>query len=165
ALETELRALEQQLAAAAGAGAALRDAIAAFLARLPGLEAAESRARLAALDRDLIGDLPRELERLATALDAQPFGAEDLPSELRERWIALDGSELIEIVPSEDVSQNAAAARFVEAVRTVVPNATGLPVVYEEASSTILGAFRTAFVTAAVVVTLILWLTLRSVKD
>lgn len=165
ALETELRALEQQLAAAAGAGAALRDAIAAFLARLPGLEAAESRARLAALDRDLIGDLPRELERLATALDAQPFGAEDLPSELRERWIAPDGSELIEIVPSEDVSQNAAAARFVEAVRTVVPNATGLPVVYEEASSTILGAFRTAFVTAAVVVTLILWLTLRSVKD
>src|SRR5690606_25510963 len=94
-----------------------------------------------------------------------PFGAEALPPELRERWLAPDGGELIEIVPREDVSDNAAAARFVSAVRAVVPNGTGLPVVYLEASDTIVGAFRAAFVLAAFAIVILLWFTLRSVRD
>ena len=45
---------------------------------------------------------------------------------LAERWLTSDGRELVEITPAEDVSDNAAARRFITAVHGVVPNATGL---------------------------------------
>ena len=60
------------------------------------------------------------------------FERDDLPPALAERWLASDGRELVEITPAEDVSDNAAARRFITAVHGVVPTATGLPVVYQE---------------------------------
>src|SRR5690606_1461162 len=72
---------------------------------------------------------------------------------------------LVEISPSENVNDNDAAARFVAAVRSVVPDATGLPVVYEEASRTVVGAFRIALALAVVLVTALLFVFMRSLRD
>jgi predicted RND superfamily exporter protein len=84
---------------------------------------------------------------------------------LTERWLASGGRELVEITPAEDVSDNAAASRFIGAVQSIVPKATGLPVVYQEASATVVGAFRLALLYAFIMVTLIIWLVLRDRKD
>ena len=78
---------------------------------------------------------------------AERFERADLPAALAERWLASDGRELVEITPVEDVSDNAAARRFIAAVQAVVPTATGLPVVYQEASATVVAAFERAFCT------------------
>src|SRR5690606_40861406 len=66
---------------------------------------------------------------------------------------------------TENVNENAAARRFVDAVRSVVPNATGLPVVYEEASATVVRAFQIAFAYAFVVVTVLRYVFLRRTRD
>jgi predicted RND superfamily exporter protein len=68
-------------------------------------------------------------------------------------------------VPAEDVSDNAAARRFITAVHGVVAKATGLPVVYQEASSTVVRAFALAMLYAFVMVTAIIWAVLRDLKD
>lgn len=117
------------------------------------------------LDRDLRSDLPAELEALDTRLSGRPFGIADLPEPLRERWVADNGHELVEFVPAEDLNDNAAAARFVAAVRAVAPRATGLPVVYQEASRTIVSAFIEALSYALIMVTVLLLVLLRRVRD
>jgi predicted RND superfamily exporter protein len=98
-------------------------------------------------------------------LRAAPFGRGELPPALSERWLTRDERELIEITPAEDVSDNAAARRFIGAVHGVVPRATGLPVVYQEASATVVGAFERALAYAFAMVSLIIWLVLRRTGD
>src|SRR5690606_10865140 len=128
----------------AGSVASARAASQVLLERLGAAAPADRERALHALDEDLAAGLPGELERLAAGLPAQPFDRDALPEPLRERWIASDGRGLVEIAPAADVSGNAAAERFVAAVRSVVPTATGLPVVYKEASATVVGAFQEA---------------------
>jgi len=167
-LERALVELDRTLdgGAANGAGtAALGAALDALLPRLADDDAGTRERRLAALDADVVGDLPTELARLERALDAEPFDIDGLPPALAERWVAPDGRYLLEISPTENVNDNAAAQRFVDAVRSVVPNATGLPVVYEEASATVVRAFQFALTYAIALVTLLLYVFLRRTRD
>ncbi len=164
-LERALAALGAGLPRHGGAAAELAGAIDALLGRLGRLGENEKRAALAALDADIAAGLPDELARLERALSAEHVDLESLPKALAERWIAPDGRRLVEISPSENVNDNDAAARFVAAVRSVVPDATGLPVVYEEASRTVVGAFRIALALAVVLVTALLFVFMRSLRD
>lgn len=143
----------------------LRSSVAGLLAALRDAPPGERDARLASLDRALTGELPHELERLAAGLDARPFGRSALPAALAERWIAADGRELVEITPRENINDNAAAKRFVSSVRAVVPSATGLPVVNQEASRTVVLSFQLALLYAFVMVAILLWIFLRRPRD
>jgi hypothetical protein len=147
------------------AAAELHDAVVELRAQLARAGPAERAAVLARLDEALTAGLPRELERLEAALGAAAFDRADLPEEVAARWLAADGRELVEIVPAEDVSDNGAARRFIAAVQSVVPTATGLPVVYQEASATVVGAFERALSYAFAMVALLILVALRNVKD
>ena len=120
---------------------------------------------LLALDAALTGDLPAELARLSAGLHAGKFDRAALPQTIADRWIASGGRELVEITPRENVSDNGTASRFIAAVRGVVPNATGLPVVYQEASATVVSAFERALLYAFVMVGVIIHLSLHGWKD
>jgi hopanoid biosynthesis associated RND transporter like protein HpnN len=134
----------------------------ATLAREP---PADAMRVLAALDTALTEDLPPQLARLASGLEARPFGRDALPPELASRYVGSKGQELVEITPAEDVSDNAAAHRFIAAVRGVVPKVTGPPVVYQEASSTVVHAFELALVYAFSIVSAIIFLVLRRWRE
>jgi len=167
-LERALVELDRRLDDIAGRGAGETELDAAVDALLAGLANGDDAARehrLAVLDAAIAADLPAELARLERALDAEPFGLDALPPALAERWIAADGRRLLEISPTENINDNSAASRFVAAVRSVVPNATGLPVVYEEASATVVRAFQTALAYAVVLVTVLLYVFLRRTID
>ncbi len=144
---------------------ALHAAAAELLERLEAGGDAARAATLRRLDESLTAGLPRELARLAEALRAERFDRDDLPSALAERWLARGGRELVEIAPAEDVSDNAAARHFIAAVHAVVPTATGLPFVYQEASATLVAAFERALLYAFMLVAAIIWLVLRDWRD
>ena len=148
-----------------GAVAELEHALAALLGRLEAAGEPERQRLLTALDADVAGGLPGELARLEKGLAAQPFERVSLPSALAERWIGPRGGELIEVAPRENVNDNEAARRFVEGVRSVVPSATGLPVVYQEASRTVVRSFERALAYALILVTALLFVFLRSFRD
>jgi hopanoid biosynthesis associated RND transporter like protein HpnN len=143
----------------------LHDASSALRRRLESLPESQQDSALVALDEALTASLPRELARLAAGLDARHVDRESLPDGLRQRWLAADGRELVQITSADDVNDNAAARRFIASVKSVVPHATGLPVVYQEASATVVGAFERALVYAFVMVSLIIFVVLRNAKD
>jgi hopanoid biosynthesis associated RND transporter like protein HpnN len=166
ALLAELRGLAERLAEKSSPSEAERRLAESLSRLLAGLgEGRQARERLVTLSNGLIGDLPAQLESLEEALQAEPFGKEALPPVMAERGLDDSGRALIEIVPAENVNENAAAGRFVDTVRAVLPSATGLPVVHREASRTVVASFRLALAYAFVLVSIILVVLLRSIRD
>ncbi len=119
--------------------------------------------RLALLERALFAWLPRLVDQIGQSLLAEPFGADDLPEALRSRWLSADGRARIEIRPAEDLRDQQARRRFVRAVQSVAPNASGAPVVMTEGGRAVIGAYRQAAVTAILAITLLLAAMLRQV--
>ncbi len=140
------------------AGAATR--LAAALARLR-----SSDAPLAEVEEVLLGRLPDALGRLGDALGADTVELGDLPASLRDRRLAADGRATVQIIPREDLRDQQARRRFVDAVRRQVPGLTGAPVTITEAGRAVVGAFREAAVYGVVLIVLLLLLVLRSARD
>ena len=145
--------------------APLHAAVAKLRATLAAEPPADAMRRITALDTALTEGLPPELGRLASGLEARSFGRDALPEELASRYVGTNGRELVEITPAEDVSDNAAARRFIAAVRGVVPKVTGPPVVYQEASSTVVRAFELALLYAFSLVSVMIFLVLRRWRE
>ena len=138
---------------------ALRDSIEA-------LPQSEQQAILARLDSELLRTLPAQLARVEAALSATgTISLEDLPQELLDRWVAADGTRLIEILPALDLTGIESSERFVSSVRSVVATATGLPVVYEEAGRTVARSFVLALTYALILVSVVLLVFLSRLSD
>jgi len=108
------------------------------------------------LENRLLTGLPGRLDALSESLEAEAFGLADLPRQLHDRNIAADGRALIEVVPQVALNNRDDVRGFVDAVRTVAPDAVGSPVVILEAGRTVLGAFALACVIAVGVIAVLL---------
>jgi hopanoid biosynthesis associated RND transporter like protein HpnN len=160
-----LRATAAALRAAAGADAgAAGDTARRLGATLDRLAAADPDARAAA-QRAVTTDLVRLLDRLRAAFSAQEVTRETLPPDLVRDWVAPDGRARIEVFPTGDSNDNAVIARFVAAVRTVAPQATGVPVIIVESGRTVVRAFLEAGLYALGAIFVILWIALRRPLD
>lgn len=153
----------------AGTGsAALRKAGHDLLDRLTAVRAAVEQGDAAILPRlrtVLLGSLPAQIDDLKTALQAHAVTAADLPPALVARWQSADGRRRIEIWPREKLDTPEAMTRFIAAVRTVAPDATGAPVAQVESAKSVVGAFRLAFASALIAITGVLLLLLRNLVD
>jgi hopanoid biosynthesis associated RND transporter like protein HpnN len=124
-----------------------------------------TRERLAVLDESVLSTLPRQLERLDAALHADVVTRESLPHELVERMVSVEGRHRIEVAPSEDLADDDALERFVAAVRSIAPGATGGAISVYESERAVVAAFRKAFVFAATAIALLLVCIWRSAAD
>ncbi len=165
ALRTAVLALGEALARLAeapgadpGTQAAARR-LAAVLAR------ADTPESLADVDQALTADLPPVLDRLRDSLTAGPVTLADFPAALRDRYLAPDGRARVEVRSALDARDPAELARFVDAVRAEVPEATGSPVLIRESGRTVLGAFAEAATLAFLGISVLLAATLRRVRD
>jgi hopanoid biosynthesis associated RND transporter like protein HpnN len=110
----------------------LRQEIERFLVRVD--SEPDPGPALAALEDVLLSSLPDQLERLRLNLEASAIDAEALPKGLVERMLASDGMARVQVFPAEDLGEQAAMVRFVESVRPIWPDITGLPVNLVESS-------------------------------
>jgi len=149
------------LAARPGATAAPAAHLAASFAAL----AAASPARREAVSAMLVPPLHLTLDKIRASLTASEVTRENLPEEIRRDWLAKDGRALVQVTPAGNGTDNATIARFTAAVRAEAPRATGLPVATQEAAKTVAHAFITAGILALALVSLLLWLVLRSVRE
>ncbi|WP_036252815.1 MMPL family transporter [Methylobacter sp. BBA5.1] len=69
------------------------------------------------------------------------------------------------ITPRKDLNDENNLREFVNEVRQLAPDATGLPVIYLESGNAIVQAFRQALISALAAIVLVLLLTQRSIKD
>lgn len=116
-------------------------------------------------EKRLLTALPGRLVALNQALLAGPVSLATLPVAIRGNQIAADGRAKVEAFPKHDLRDREALARFVAAVRTVTPDATGSSVVILEAGNTVVRAFWQAGIVSVVLIALILIVVLQRFRD
>ena len=138
-----------------------------FMAALDALMGGASGAAVALeeLEVRLTSTLPNRLDVLRQSLDAAPLMLEDLPPGLRERHVAVDGRAKISVYPTIGNPDREQLKRFVGAVRSIAPRATGSPVVIFESGTIVVAAFRDAALIALGAIALMLAVLLRRVRD
>jgi len=162
---TEIRDRLRALAAGTKDQGLRRDAeeMASAIDSLGGVDAPDTV--IADMQRRLLSALPQRLEYLRQSLMAEPVTIASLPKDLREREIAPDGRTRLEVYPRENLTDRHALRRFVDAVRTVAPNATGGPIIILEAGDAVVAAFRDAGIIAVSCIAVLLFVVLRNVRD
>ncbi len=137
----------------------LRKEIDAFVTGTP-----DERA-VASLRIGLLEHFPRLIDQLRDALEAGDVSVDDVPQGLKERYLAENGIARVEVTPAFSVETNSALRKFIDAVRTIAPDATDSPVVILEASQAVIDAILQAAATAGVLIIVLLFAMLRSIRD
>jgi hopanoid biosynthesis associated RND transporter like protein HpnN len=131
------------------------------------LEAASARGPgvLPALKANLSDGVKQRLDDMRMALNAQKVSLDNIPDDLKRDWVTADGRALVEVFPKGDARENSVLRQFVDAVRTLAPDATGTPVTIQESAKTVINAFLTAGIIAVVAIAILLLAVLRRVED
>jgi uncharacterized protein len=157
--------------------AACRDALQKFANAHPDAEtAAHLAAALSAavargpsivpvLDKALLSGLLYRLQLLGQLMQAKAVTLADLPAELRDTWIAPDGAARIEVFPKGNARDPGVLKKFVAAVHSIAPQATGTPVTIQESGRLISGAFVEAGVIAVAAIIVLLAVVLCRPRD
>jgi hopanoid biosynthesis associated RND transporter like protein HpnN len=105
------------------------------------------------------------LGQLKNALQAQPVSLASLPPDMVSSWKAKDGLMRVEALPKGDPNDNENLRNFASAVLAAEPTAIGGPVSILKSGETVVRAFILAGTYALVVISLLLWITLRRITD
>ena len=106
----------------------LQAALERYTAWLQGLPAQARKQALAALHSDLVRDLPATLQALSEALRGQAFTLQELPINVRNRWISSNQHYLVRAWPAAAIDMPALLHRL------QMPRLTGIPVLQQAAA-------------------------------
>ncbi len=151
--------LAEQVAGRAAGKTELQEAARLFAQKVR--EIPEASLRLRDLDRWLSAELFAGLRQLREMSHPVAVTQADIPVALRERYVSGDGAFLVRAFAREDLWEYPALERFIQAVTTVDPQATGKTFRTYEGLRQIQRGFAWACVYALGVVAFILWLDLR----
>ena len=164
ALETNLGAMLRVELAPQLANAAKR--LRAAVRRLREREAhTQSESRLKNLEDALIGSLPERLRILRASLVAPEIQLKDLPPDLIELMLGVDGRARIEVFPAGDLNDRQQLEDYVAAVQEVAPDTFGEGLVILETGRAVVRSLQQALLTAAVLIALLLLALWRNVAD
>ncbi|WFU38538.1 MMPL family transporter [Bradyrhizobium sp. CB82] len=104
-------------------------------------------------------------DQLRNAMQAEPVTLKSLPPDLVNAWKSKDGVIRVEALPRGDPNDNDTLRKFAAAVLAAEPTAIGGPVSILKSGDTVVRAFILAGVYALVVISLLLWITLRRFTD
>ncbi len=121
-----------------------------------------ARARAAQV---LMPGLSTLLDQARASLQPEPVSLKTLPPDLARDWVAPDGRARVSITPKGDSNNNGVLTRFIDAVTRAAPDATGAPVGIHEGGRTVASAFIEAGVLSFIIITLLLLIVLRRVRD
>jgi hopanoid biosynthesis associated RND transporter like protein HpnN len=132
------------------------------------LESADPAARQTLLDRlqaSLLDPLPAVIRDLRKSLEAEPVTFDNLPPDLKDRWVSPAGLYRLQIFPKQDLNDLDNLREFILEAQQVDPDVTDLPVTYLESMNEVITAFQQAFAIAFLATAVILLLVLRNIKD
>jgi len=161
ALNSTVEALRRTAGDGKGPGAVASKRLAEVLAKLAASNE-ETRNKAQAV---FVMPLKIVIEQLKLALQAQPVTLQSLPPDLVSQWRSKDGLIRVEAEPKGDPNDNDNLRNFANAVLAAEPTAIGGPVSILKSGDTIVNAFIHAGIYALVVISLLLWITLRRITD
>ena len=124
-----------------------------------------SESDVVQLEALIAEDFIVSLELLRDALSAEQITLENLPKDIIARETGVAGQVRVVALPRDDLRDFAALGKFVTAVQSEFPTATGRPALEAGVGRIVVDAFRQAFATAAIAIFLVLVLALRSFVD
>ena len=137
-----------------------------LLAAVTALDGAKKQDQaLEEIEFRLLSSLPSRLEALRRSLTAEAVTLENLPDALRQRHVAPDGRARLEVFPKEDLRDTEALRQFVEAVRTIAPNATGTPVTIFEAGNAVVVSFLEAAAISVILISFLMIVLMRGIRE
>lgn len=133
-----------------------------FLNDFMGLPLKSQEALLNAYQNFMANSLLRQYRRIANATNLERVRSTDLPPELTRRFVHVNRESqqtwLLKIFPEGDIWEEQPLAQFVEDVRSVDPNVTGVPLQNYEAATRMKTSYQTTALYAVAVISLILLL-------
>jgi hopanoid biosynthesis associated RND transporter like protein HpnN len=113
----------------------------------------------------LLGTLPNVMNELSAGLNAKEITLDDLPADIKDKWLSKNGSYRIQIFPKKDLNDLKNLEEFITQVQSVAPETTDLPVMYWESMKEVIAAFQEAIVIALVTIALLLFAIRRNIGD
>ncbi len=144
----------------------LQDVMRNFIAKFNTIDHDAKKDLLARLDKSLLGSLPTDpLTMYSMTMSTGLITQKKLPKDLLERWVGKEGAYRLEVYPKKDLRNVSALEQFVKEVRSIAPGVTGLPAIYLDGGNEVAGAFQQAFISALLVILVILAIVLRNIWD
>jgi uncharacterized protein len=119
---------------------------------------------LMSLENQLLFNLDGRINSLNDALNAEAVGIDDIPAEVYDRWVSNEHYK-IEILPKENLNNNAAMQRFVRQLQAYDETVIGSPVINVEAGNAVITAFKTAFIYALIAICVLLLILIKHKID
>jgi uncharacterized protein len=161
ALKSSVDSLRRTAGDGKGPGAVASRRLADALSKLAGSDqATRDKAQ-----NIFVAPLKIVFDQLKNTMQAGPVTLKTLPPELLNSWKSKDGLIRVEALPKGDTNDNENLRRFADAVLAAEPNAIGGPVSILKSGDTIVNAFIHAGIWALLVISLLLYLTLRRISD
>jgi hopanoid biosynthesis associated RND transporter like protein HpnN len=145
--------------------AAVRDDVGDLVATLRRTDKDVSEPALTVLQQQVYRDFVQSFQRLQANLAPRRVGMDNLPDELRRKFVSERGRFLMQIHPAVDIWDGDGAARFVRELRTVDPEVTGTPVITFEAIRLMERAYQQGLLYAIALVALITAVMLRRARE
>lgn len=121
--------------------------------------------RLMMMNEAISRFLPKQLNSLRDALNAQGVTLQSLPESIKRDWFSPNGQVRIQVSPTVNEEDTDGLRKFVEAVQRVAPGAGGPAVTTIASADTIMRAFKQAAALAIVAIAIVLMLVIRRLKD
>jgi hopanoid biosynthesis associated RND transporter like protein HpnN len=109
--------------------------------------------------------LQTDLAELRDYLQANRITNDNLPPNLKRRWVTPDGKARVEVSPTGDANKTEVLRNFAKVVSAAYPNAVGGPVSILESGKTVVSAFIQAGLYALLSIAILLWIVLRRFGD
>jgi predicted RND superfamily exporter protein len=117
------------------------------------------------LEKDMLGAVPQWLDNLNAALHPTLVTVDDLPKDLKARYVAADGRARVEVFAKDDLSKPGALDAFVNSLQALDPDSGGFAVEIIESGREVVLALEQAFTIALILVACMVFFLWRSVKD
>lgn len=111
-----------------------------------------------------LGEPMREDVLAGLTVDTQAIGVDDLPDELRRRYVSANGKIVLEVIPKENIWEREANEAFVKDLHRVSAEATGTPVQNDTYIRMLKDAYLTAALWALVAIVVLVSMHFRRVK-
>ena len=116
------------------------------------------------IENILFKDFNEVIEFISNLGDKPNFKTNEIPDYYKKRYESSEGVKRIEVLPSKDVKIHRNLEEFVLSVKSIFPNATGMPVIQIEAGKVVINSFIFAFTISFIFTLVFLTLIFRDYK-
>ena len=117
------------------------------------------------IQTSLLGTLPTVMNELLMSFSAEEIHADQIPADIKDRWLSKEGWYRIQIFPKEDLNDLGHLQTFITDVQAITPDVTDLPIMYWESMKAVINSFQEAIIIALVAIALLLLIIRRSIID